>query len=628
MLINPNCNLDNLGGKGYNLNLLKSICDVPEFFVIKFDSSEEIEDKEVQKQILDFYRKNKYNLVSVRSSATVEDSDQASFAGMFDSVLNVKENMLINAIKKVINSVKANRVIEYCKVKNINYSKIDMRVIVQKMVNSRVSGVCFTRTFESNQSMMIEACLGLGEALVSGRVTPDNYIVDKDTLGIDDSSIGYQNIMLKNTNYEEVPLKERNSKKLTDQEIQNLIKVSLQIDESLNFNGADIEWAIEDNKLYILQARAITFESKTEVNKDILPGIQNYQMTFKVTGLDFMFADLLCRGFGYLHPLFICNDGYFLQYFTNEKMQYAASYGYDWLSDKNGFDEYKKAFTKFHELSFKKLKEILESGVTSNSIQHFFDIIYKYFIFYSKMDFQFTNTTYLHIDKNPIIAENLHKLSNFKDVARVWINDVATDNNCLLTRLLLKLSNNFDVDIDTLNLYKISELVDLANNKIVDQKVINERSIASVVMFDGQKIRYVIGKNAVKYINTVKEFERTQLKTDISGQVANKGNEKEITGKVKVINVNYADFEEMEQSIDKMNKGDILVSESTAPELMAACTKAKAIITDMGGMLSHAAIISRELGIPCVVGTAHASSSLKDGDNIKIDLDTGSIEIL
>lgn len=83
----------------------------------------------------------------------------------------------------------------------------------------------------------------------------------------------------------------------------------------------------------------------------------------------------------------------------------------------------------------------------------------------------------------------------------------------------------------------------------------------------------------------------------------------------------------MEKAIEKMNKGEILVSESTAPELMAACTKAKAIITDMGGMLSHAAIVSRELGIPCIVGTVHASRSLKDGDNIKIDLDTGNIEV-
>lgn len=628
MEINPKTTLDNLGGKGYNLNLVKDICDVPEFFVIKFDNFQEIEDEEIQKEILNYYKEKQFDLVSVRSSATVEDSKQASFAGMFDSVLNVNETNLINSIQEVIKSAKGNRVIEYCKTKGIDYSKVGMRVVVQKMVISRVSGVCFTRTPESNKTMMIEACLGLGEALVSGRVTPDNYIIDKDTLGIDDTSIGYQNVMLKNKEYEEVPFNERNSKKLTNKEIQELIEVSLRIDSSLGFEGTDIEWAIENDKLYILQARAITFESKSEEKKELLPSIQNYQLTFKVTGLDFMFADLLCRGFGYLHPLFICHDGYFLQYFTNEKMQYAANYGYDWLSAKNGYDEYKKEFTNFHESSFRILEEILESEITREKIKRFFEIIYQYFIFYSKNDFQFTNTTYLYADKNPIISENLQKLSAFKDYARVWINDVATDDKCLLNRLLEKLSNKFGIDMDILNLYKIDEIIDLANNKMVDQGIIDERKIASIVMYDGQNIKYVCGEKAVEYISNVKKIEQSQLKNELSGQVANKGNVKEVIGKVRIINVNYSEFSEMEKSIEEMNKGEILVSESTAPELMVACTKAKAIVTDMGGMLSHAAIVSRELGIPCIVGTVHASRSLKDGDNIKIDLDTGNIEIL
>lgn len=628
MEINPKTTLDNLGGKGYNLSLLKEICDVPDFFVIKFDSIEEIENEEIQEKILNYYKENQFGLVSIRSSATVEDSEQASFAGMFDSVLNVNEDRLIHSIKEVVNSVNGSRVIEYCKIKGIDHTKVGMRVVIQKMVNSRVSGVCFTRTPESNKSMMIEACLGLGEALVSGRVTPDNYVIDKDTLGIDDSSIGYQNIMLKNTEYEEVPFNERNSKKLTIEEIQQLIKISLKIESSLGFNGADIEFAFEDNKLYILQARAITFESKTEEKDELLPSIQNYQLTFKVTGLGFMFADLLCRGFGYLHPLFICHDSYFLQYFTNEKMQYAASYGYDWLSAKNGYDEYKKEFADFHEINFKVLQEIIDSEITSEKIEKFFDIIYKYFIFYSKNDFQFTNTTYLHSDTNPIIAENLKKLAAFKDIARVWINDVATDDNCCLNKYLLKLSSKYEIDMDDLNLYKIDEIVDLANNRKVEKHIIDERLTASVVMYNGQNIKYVCGDQAIQYINQVKNFEQSQLKNEISGQVANKGKEKEVIGKVKIINVNYSDFSEMEKAIEEMKKGEILVSESTAPELMSACTKAKAIVTDMGGMLSHAAIVSRELGIPCVVGTVHASRSLKDGDSIKIDLDTGSIEIL
>jgi phosphoenolpyruvate synthase/pyruvate phosphate dikinase len=74
-----------------------------------------------------------------------------------------------------------------------------------------------------------------------------------------------------------------------------------------------------------------------------------------------------------------------------------------------------------------------------------------------------------------------------------------------------------------------------------------------------------------------------------------------------------------------MGRGEILVSEFTAPELMAACKKAKAIITDMGGMLSHAAIISRELNIPCLVGTGNATRTLKTGDLVQIDFHLGLV---
>ena len=321
MKINPKATLENLGGKGYHLKLLKDICCVPDFFIICFDNLKEIEDISIQEQILNYYRNNKFELVAVRSSATIEDGSDSSFAGMFDSVLNVKEDKLIEAIKKVVNSVKGHRVIEYCKVKGIDYENIGMRIVVQKMINSRVSGVCFTKIPKSSEQMAIEACFGLGEALVSGKVTPDNYIVNRNTLGIEDSSISYQSNMFKRNGYEEVLYQKRNAKKLTNEEIQNISKIALQIESSLKFYGADIEWAFEGDKLYILQARAITFRSTEKKKDSLFPSIQNYQLTFKVTGIGFMFADLLCHGFGYLHPLFICSEGKFLQYFTNEKMR-------------------------------------------------------------------------------------------------------------------------------------------------------------------------------------------------------------------------------------------------------------------------------------------------------------------
>ena len=258
MKINPAPILENLGGKGYHLNLLKDICKVPSFFVICFDNLQEIDNETVQKQILDYYNKNKYELVSVRSSATVEDSDKASFAGMFESVLNVNTENLIVAIKQVVESIKGQRVIDYCKLKEIDYNNVGMRVVIQKMINSRVSGVCFTKIQNDSNLLMIESCFGLGEGVVSGNVTPDTYLVDRNSFNIEKVTIGYQKTMLVNKEYEDVPFHKRNSKKLTNTEIEGLTKVALHIEENLKYKAVDIEWAYEKDNLYILQARAFT----------------------------------------------------------------------------------------------------------------------------------------------------------------------------------------------------------------------------------------------------------------------------------------------------------------------------------------------------------------------------------
>ena len=75
----------------------------------------------------------------------------------------------------------------------------------------------------------------------------------------------------------------------------------------------------------------------------------------------------------------------------------------------------------------------------------------------------------------------------------------------------------------------------------------------------------------------------------------------------------------------RMQKGDILVVQSTNPDLMALCVKAGAIVTDQGGMLSHAAIISRELKVPCIVGTVDGTKVFKDGDMVEVDANSGVV---
>lgn len=258
MIINPNPTIENVGGKGFQLIKLQEICPVPPFFLISFENISEIDGKLIQDQILTFYDENEFDDVAVRSSATLEDSASASFAGMFETVLNVNRDNLILSIKTVLDSINDIRVKEYCDSNNIDYSSITMCVVVQQMVKSRVSGVCFTRENKNNNTLVIEACYGLGEALVSGLVTPDTYHIDRDSLELVSQNIGFQKLMYDETTKETpipVPFHKRNAKKLRNEELVSIANIALEIEKELNYYSADIEWAYEKNKLLLLQVR-------------------------------------------------------------------------------------------------------------------------------------------------------------------------------------------------------------------------------------------------------------------------------------------------------------------------------------------------------------------------------------
>jgi len=258
MTINPKPTLGNLGGKGLQLTELKKVCDVPDFFVISFSSDNEIKDLGIQEEILDYFDLFCSDFVAVRSSATLEDSGKASFAGMFETKLNVTRSTLLSAIATVMRSASDSRVKEYCQINQIDFDSIEMRVVIQKMIDSRISGVCITRERQDSNNMLIEACYGLGEALVSGIVTPDTYIVNRDSLECQSQNIGFQKVMFDRTTTHipvPVPFHRRYAKKLTDAEINEVARICLSVEHTLGYYSADIEWAYEDESLRLLQVR-------------------------------------------------------------------------------------------------------------------------------------------------------------------------------------------------------------------------------------------------------------------------------------------------------------------------------------------------------------------------------------
>ena len=124
------------------------------------------------------------------------------------------------------------------------------------------------------------------------------------------------------------------------------------------------------------------------------------------------------------------------------------------------------------------------------------------------------------------------------------------------------------------------------------------------------------GKNAKKLFKQVNSSQQKDI-NEITGQPAQPG---KATGAVKII--------KRAKDMPKMNKGDILVSIATDPDVVPAMKKAGAIVTDQGGITAHAAIVSRELGTPCVIGTKIATQVLKDGDRVEVDATKGVIKKL
>lgn len=201
--------------------------------------------------------------VAVRSSACAEDGEEASFAGQQETFLNVVG--ADNVLDKVVacwGSFFSERALFY-RHKKSSLTDLGMAVVVQRQIASEKSGVIFTTDPIRRRSdqMVIEAAFGLGEAVVSGLVTPDNYVARRDGR-LKKARVGRQDQMIVRDDEggtTTVSLDEDTaiSQVLDDEEIARLVETGIQLEEAFG-SPQDIEWAIEADDLYVLQSRPIT----------------------------------------------------------------------------------------------------------------------------------------------------------------------------------------------------------------------------------------------------------------------------------------------------------------------------------------------------------------------------------
>lgn len=207
--------------------------------------------------------------VAVRSSATAEDLPEASFAGQQETFLNIKGwKEVIESTQKCWASLFGARAIYYRQQQGFDHFKVGIAVPIQLMVQSEVSGIMFTVNPLSNNKdqLSIEAAYGLGETVVSGTITPDQYLVSKNGLKIENKYIVEQTWQLTKEGRLKISRDYQKAQKLSNKKIVELATLGLKLEKHYN-KPQDIEWGMEKGKLYILQTRPITTLGSAKVDE-------------------------------------------------------------------------------------------------------------------------------------------------------------------------------------------------------------------------------------------------------------------------------------------------------------------------------------------------------------------------
>lgn len=529
--------------------------------------------KDLEDEIFDFWEKYNFTKVAVRSSASNEDGQTKSFAGQYETFLNVDKKNLLTKIKNCWKSLFEDNVVEYSN----DVSNRVMNVIVEEMVDADYSGVAFSvnPTENGNNYSVIEVCPGLGEHLVSGSVTPTTLLVRRQTFRSD---------LTKGQYY------------LTEDDISRLEKIILRIEE-IYAMPVDIEWCMKGKTIHILQARAITahnpsvnlYRKVISREKTIIETEIYYKGEYE--GIKSLTKDLY-----YFKPLFV----------YDKKKEITNIYYND-----SALEEDPKNIYYYMQDDIKKTKELYANALSS--CEYLNEIIDSD----DENDFN-----YKEFIRNMLIIYPFTSLGNLAG----YFENISIE----LKELLIDFRNNYDYILYKANGYlhvKAKNMLPKEYQEHIKFLFIEEvfqNKMPSIDIIEKRKNGYIFFNNRLELVDDISSwFERKNIliksledgKT-IKGSIAYNGKK---TGKVcQIFKKEY---------FKKFEKGDILVTTMTTPKFTPILKIAGAIVTDEGGITCHAAIIARELKIPCIIGCKNATEILKDGMIIEVNANEGIVNI-
>jgi phosphoenolpyruvate synthase/pyruvate phosphate dikinase len=566
--------------------------------------------KDIAKEIEKHFKELDTKYVAVRSSATAEDGAEHAWAGQLDSYLNVTENDVLLKVRHCWASLFTPRAIFYRFEKGLHTTKISVAVVVQKMVNSEVSGIAFSvhPVTEDYNQLIIEAGFGLGEAIVSGSVTPDSYVVEKNPQRIIDINVSSQERALYRlpeggNEWRKIDEPHASSQVLNESQILELSEIILHIENHYGF-PCDIEWAYEAGKFYIVQSRPITTLSKKPSSQPKQVFVKAYTRNFSIIMQQAWFAankenlvsKLGLTEYPYNPPyLYYMRDGV-EEVWENTKAN-------RWLLDKviEKFKSDTQFFPEVYKRYYDQLSEIekwwKKDIKTIPELEKFIDKVYAgvsdFVILYSSL-----------MDKE--VPKEYQELANKFREKDVFFAECNT--------AIWKALNNIYPDLGYLAVYITREEL----GKDIDKEELKKRD-AGFALIPGIFVGPVgFDELTNKFPEFKFEIEKgEQDENGLRGQSAYKG---KVTGRVRIV--------KRRDQVDQLLDGEIIVSPMTTPDMVSAMKRAAAFVTDEGGITCHAAIIAREMQKPCVIGTKTATQILKDGDEIEVNADDGIVKIL
>lgn len=709
-----------------------------------------------KKEISEAFKKLGAKYVAVRSSATAEDSDIAAWAGQLETYLNTTEKTLIEHVKKCWASLFSPRAIFYRFEKGFHKQKVSVAVVVQAMVESEKSGIAFSvhPVTQDHNQIIIEAGFGLGEAIVSGSITPDSYVVRKDDWRITEKQIHTQERGLyraKNggSEWKTLPKVKGSQPTLSDSETIALAKLVTKIERHYRF-PVDVEWAQEGNKIFITQSRPITTLSASSADQSndfrFMWGQKQSAMISEAMMWQLMNTLTVSGKFVPSHipeTLFIMKDGVFEHFMPVNSYKHIAQYGERYMKKtfppllERMINRHVKNFFSFADDVHQKNLKRLSNNELLAIIKKYEDYFNKTFVFFgtssnwwtdkltdtirdvlakklknpaktdeyfidlctpSEMDetmkerLEFfdlveagrvaTNDLEKYARRFPALFFNTYsreevraflksrakeeRSKNFKEerkrilgglsairkrqdkiykelsspllrycsktlqksaVDRYRLKHVWSGGEYLFLDFFKELQTRIGISFDDfIKTYTFSDIKRfLHDGKALDAHEVKLREQCFVMHSKDGTVHQFRGDKALQYISALLPISHVKNDSDstIKGQIANKGL---VRGKARVAFVK--DLKQFLHDSKQFKKGEILVTTMTSPVMIPLIEKASGIITDEGGICSHAAVSAREFGIPCIIGTHGASSIIKTGDELVLDANQGSISIV